>query len=310
MIFMFRIPGSRICWISFSFLFGTLLLSLTAVPIYLIVAKLAWYQILYQLGLFLLFFIATGMSITFGYHRLFAHKSFETAKWVRAIPVFFGAAAFENSVLSWASDHRNHHKHTDHEHDDPYSITNGFWYAHIGWILFKQIPSGPFDNVKDLEKDKLLVWQHKNWFWIGGLFGFVLPTAAGALCGALDSNASIGMAALGGFLIGGVLKTVCVQHSTFFINSLCHYIGKRPYNKTNSARDSWIMALFTFGEGYHNYHHEFQWDYRNGVKKWQFDPTKWTIWGLSKLGLAQKLRRVPDEKILEAQEKAREEGRL
>jgi HAD superfamily hydrolase (TIGR01509 family) len=92
--------------------------------------------------------------------------------------------------------------------------------------------------------------------------------------------------ALGGFLIAGVLRVVVVQHSTFFINSLCHTIGKRPYSTKHSARDSIVMAFATFGEGYHNYHHEFQHDYRNGVKPWQWDPTKWTIWTLSKLGLA------------------------
>jgi stearoyl-CoA desaturase (delta-9 desaturase) len=108
-------------------------------------------------------------------------------------------------------------------------------------------------------------------------------------------------AALGSFLIAGVLRVVCVQHSTFFINSACHTIGARPYSSRCSARDSWIMAVFTFGEGYHNYHHEFQHDYRNGVKPWQYDPTKWAIWTFSKLGLGSKLRRVPSEKILLAQ---------
>jgi stearoyl-CoA desaturase (delta-9 desaturase) len=91
------------------------------------------------------------------------------------------------------------------------------------------------------------------------------------------------------------------QHCTFFINSLCHTIGRQPYSTKHSARDSAIMAFLTFGEGYHNYHHEFQHDYRNGVKPWQWDPTKWTIWTLSKLGLVEGLRRVPDSKILLAE---------
>jgi stearoyl-CoA desaturase (delta-9 desaturase) len=94
---------------------------------------------------------------------------------------------------------------------------------------------------------------------------------------------------------------VVVQHSTFFINSLCHTIGNRPYSTKHSARDSIVMAFATFGEGYHNYHHEFQHDYRNGVKPWQWDPTKWTIWTLSKIGLTSNLRRVPDSKILLAE---------
>jgi stearoyl-CoA desaturase (delta-9 desaturase) len=107
--------------------------------------------------------------------------------------------------------------------------------------------------------------------------------------------------ALGGFLIGGVARVVCLQHCTFCINSACHTLGSRPYSSRCSARDSWIMALVTFGEGYHNYHHEFQHDYRNGVKPWQFDPTKWTIWTLNKLGLTSNLRQVPAHAIFLAE---------
>src|SRR4029077_3599286 len=81
----------------------------------------------------------------------------------------------------------------------------------------------------------------------------------------------------------------------------CHYLGEQPYSSKCSARDSWLLAILTFGEGDHNYHHEFQHDYRNGVKPWQIDPTKWIIWILSKVGLATRLRRVPTEKIVLAE---------
>jgi stearoyl-CoA desaturase (delta-9 desaturase) len=111
--------------------------------------------------------------------------------------------------------------------------------------------------------------------------------------------------ALGGFLIGGVAKVVVVQHCTFFINSACHTVGRQPYSTRCSARDSLLMAVLTFGEGYHNYHHEFQHDYRNGVKPWQWDPTKWIIWILAKLKLAGSLRRVPSDTIAAAQERTR-----
>src|ERR1700730_698141 len=103
------------------------------------------------------------------------------------------------------------------------------------------------------------------------------------------------------FPIGGVPKVVFTKPCTFLITSPCHTIGRQPYSKRCSARDSFLMAIFTFGEGYHNFHHEFQHDYRNGVKPWQFDPTKWIIWTLSKLGMARKLRTVPSEKILLAE---------
>ena len=121
-----------------------------------------------------------------------------------------------------------------------------------------------------------------------------MPAALGYWYGGAD-------AALGAFLIGGVTRVFAVQHCTFFINSLCHSIGRQPYSTKCSARDSAVMAFLTFGEGYHNFHHEFQHDYRNGVKAFSFDPTKWTIWLLAKVGLASELRRVPAEKILLAE---------
>src|SRR3984893_10575169 len=108
------------------------------------------------------------------------------------------------------------------------------------------------------------------------------------------------------FPIGGVPKVVFTKPCTFLINSACHTIGRQPYSKRCSARDSFLMAIFTFGEGYHNYHHEFQHDYRNGVKPWQWDPTKWLIWTLSKLGLTTGLRRVPREAISSAQARVSE----
>jgi stearoyl-CoA desaturase (delta-9 desaturase) len=285
----FRLPSARINWTNSSFLIGTFVITCTAVPLYLWHYGLDWFQAL----LFLAFFGATGISITLGYHRLFAHMAFQ-ARWpVRLMTLLFGAAAFENAAMTWVSDHRRHHKHVDHD-DDPYDITKGFWYAHIGWILFKLDPEPPLDNVADLRKDRLVMWQSKYYVPIAIIVGFIVPAFLGWL-----HNGGVG--ALGGFLIAGVARMTTVQHMTFFINSLCHTVGDQPYSAKCSARDSWIMALFTFGEGYHNYHHEFQHDYRNGVKWWHWDPTKWTIWTLSKLGLARDLRRVPEDKILLAQ---------
>ncbi|BCX47413.1 fatty acid desaturase [Haloferula helveola] len=284
-----RIPRERVDWINTVFLLIISLLAVIAAPIYI------WHYGFdaFQLGMFLFYVIATGMSITLGYHRLFSHLSFK-AKWpVRLFTLVFGACAFENSVINWVSDHRRHHKHTDHD-DDPYDISRGFFWAHIGWILFKTLPEPPLDNVADLRKSKLVMWQHKWDKVIALTVGLLLP----ALLGYLHSGPT---GALGGFLLAGVLRVFVVQQCTFFINSLCHTIGRQPYSTKCSARDSFVMSLVTFGEGYHNYHHEFQHDYRNGVKPWNFDPTKWAIWCLSKVGLASDLRRVPNSRVLLAE---------
>ena len=291
-----KLPFDRVNWTTSAFLISTAIISLTAVPVYL------WNYGLntFQVSLFLFYFAATGFSITLGYHRLFSHLAFK-AKWpVKLATLIFGAAAFENSTIDWVSDHRNHHKHVDHE-DDPYDISKGFFHAHIGWLLFKLRPEPPLDNVADLQRDPLVMWQHRWCHLIGFSVGFILPAVLGWIYGGP-------IQALGAFLLAGVLRVFFVQQMTFFINSLCHTIGRRPYSSECSARDSGLMAIFTFGEGYHNYHHEFQHDYRNGVKPWQFDPTKWLIWTLSKIGLASNLRRVPDAKILMAE--AREAQRL
>jgi stearoyl-CoA desaturase (Delta-9 desaturase) len=284
-----QIPFRRVDWLVSSFLIGTLLLSITAVPVYL------WFFGIdpFQIVLFFAMLAACGFSITLGYHRLFSHLTFKAHWIVRFFTVIFGAAAFENSVLLWSCEHRSHHKHVDHD-DDPYCISKGLFYAHMGWLMFKLKPLPSFDNVADLKKDPLLVWQDRYIHLIAVLVAFVLPASIGFLWGGWK-------AALGAFLIAGVLRVVVLQHATFCINSLCHYIGAQPYSSKCSARDSWILAIFTFGEGYHNYHHEFQHDYRNGVKTWQIDPTKWIIWILSKTGLVSNLRRVPTEKIVLAE---------
>jgi len=242
------------------------------------------------------------MSITVGYHRLFSHKAFQ-AKWpVKLYVLLFGAAAFENSAIWWSSEHRKHHKHVDTD-DDPYDITKGFFWAHMGWLMFKLKPEPPLDNVHDLHNDKLVAWQHKWVHLISFVVSFIVPALIGYYYALYSGNMLPSVGALGGFLIPGVARVVMVQHATFCINSLCHMIGKQPYSTDHSARDSWVAAIFTMGEGYHNYHHEFAWDYRNGVKPWQLDPSKWIIWTLSKLGLTSDLKRVANERILLAEAK-------
>jgi len=286
---MLRVKRNEINWPTSLFLISTLVLFLTVVPVYL------WHNSLdlFQIGLFLFFFFGTGMSITVGYHRLFSHRAFE-ARWpVRLFTLLFGAAAFESSCLDWAADHRRHHKHADQELD-PHDITKGFFHAHMGWLLRKMNPPSSHATVPDLQQDKWIAWQHRFYIPIAFVMGLGLPAFLGWLWGGPS-------AALGSLLISGIARLVIVQHMTFFINSLCHCVGRQPYSTQFTARDSGIMAVFTFGEGYHNFHHEFQHDYRNGVKAWQYDPTKWAIWALQKLGLTRNLRRVPDEKILLAE---------
>ncbi|MBY0313898.1 MAG: fatty acid desaturase [Bdellovibrionales bacterium] len=243
--------------------------------------------------LFTFFYYATGMSITGGYHRLFAHKSYEANTAVKMFYLLFGGAAFQNSVKKWASDHRIHHRYVD-TNDDPYSINKGFWYAHLFWMFLKEEDQSKEGLRKtysrDLDKDPLIAWQHKYYVPLAIGMGFVLPALIGAAMGSW----------VGGLFFGGLLRMVIVHHFTFFINSLCHFWGFQPYTDTNTARDNGLLAVFTYGEGYHNFHHLFHADYRNGIRWYHFDPTKWMIKAFALLTLAKNLKKVPDYEIFRA----------
>ncbi|MDP5030190.1 MAG: fatty acid desaturase [Paraglaciecola sp.] len=234
----------------------------------------------------------SGMSITAGYHRLWSHKTYDANPVVKVILAIGGAMALQNSILHWSSDHRIHHKHVDDNESDPYSANKGFWYSHIGWMLreYQVHRYSDYSNCRDLQKDKVVMWQHRHYLSIMLSANFGVPVLLGWL------NDDI----WGMLLLAGVFRLFVVHHVTFFINSLAHIWGRQPYTDKNSARDNDILAFFTFGEGYHNFHHIFEYDYRNGIRWWQFDPTKWLISGLSYIGLTKNLRRCPEERIEKA----------
>jgi len=241
-----------------------------------------------EILLCLFFVVATGLSITVGYHRLYAHSSFRANRFVRFLVLFFGAAAFEQSTLTWSSGHRDHHRYVDTELD-PYSIKKGFWYAHIGWMtLWKQNPD--YNNVKDLLKDKLLMHQHNYYVLWGFTAGVLIPVLLGALTGH----------ALGALVFSVCVRLTFVYHATFCINSVCHSFGKATYDVDATAKDHWFAAVLTNGEGYHNFHHRFPTDYRNGVRWYHWDPSKWVITFLEKIRFAEGLKRTSLTQILRA----------
>jgi len=240
---------------------------------------------------FVLLLGANGMSITCGYHRLFAHATYEAHPLLKIAYLLFGAMALQNSVLVWAAGHRVHHRFIDDTERDPYCARRGFWFSHIGWMLH-HYPSGEadFTTVRDLERDPLVSFQHRFYVPLALAMNFGLPILLGWFTGDI----------LGTLLLAGVLRLVVSHHLTFFINSLAHIWGTQPYTEDNTARDNPVVALLTYGEGYHNFHHMFAHDYRNGVRAWQFDPSKWFIAAMSWLGLAKNLKRVPWFKIQRA----------
>jgi len=265
------------------FLGGTLVLALILVPLKLALQGLTWSEG----GMLLLMFVLIGLSVTIGYHRLFSHRAFQAAWPLRLVILLLGAAAFENSALWWCSDHRQHHRFVDDPMRDPYAIPKGFWHAHWLWVMEGEVR--PMTGVGDLQRDPLIRWQHRYHFWIGAAVALA-PVYVGLATGDLWGQAVMGV----------LLRIVLTHHSTFLINSAAHFFGSQPYSDANSARDNGFLAPFTFGEGYHNFHHMWQWDYRNAPHWYQWDPGKWLITAFAWVGLARGLRRVSRTEILRA----------
>jgi stearoyl-CoA desaturase (delta-9 desaturase) len=153
--------------------------------------------------------------------------------------------------------------------------------------------------VPDLARRRLLIWQHRHYPVIGGVVGFLAPLLLGWAFG--DP--------WGGLIVGGFTRLVFVYQATFAVNSFAHWLGSQPYSDANTSRDSTVTALLTMGEGYHNFHHTFPADYRNGFWPHQFDPTKWIIWVLAAAGLARNLRRAPAQLVERARRRMEERRR-
>ncbi|ROV86840.1 hypothetical protein VMCG_10899 [Cytospora schulzeri] len=286
-----------------------------------------WTPLRLSTAIFSVFYYAiTGIGITAGYHRLWAHSCYKASTPLKIYLAAVGAGAIQGSIRTWSRDHRAHHRFTDTE-KDPYSIRKGFWYSHMGWVVFNQdykkvgrcditdlnqvrnFGTGHFTNTCSLaswilshlsshiqsyrmlmssSQDPIVMWQHRNMVYAIVAMAWVFPTA---VCGLLWGDWQ------GGFIYAGILRCLVVQQATFCVNSLAHWLGEQPFDDRRSPRDHVLTALVTLGEGYHNFHHEFPSDYRNAIEWWQYDPTKWTIWVWKQLGLAEDLKRFRQNEI-------------
>lgn len=230
--------------------------------------------------------ILSNFAVGGGYHRGFTHGAYQSHWLLRLFFICFGSGTFEGSVFKWAALHRRHHIASDTE-DDPHNISRGFFWAHMGWVLHKFTPTKIKPNIDDLKADPILRFQERYYIFLAIAFGVLLPVGIGWLC----------KDPWGALAIGVFLRIIVFHHITWFINSMAHSLGNKPYSEKITARDSFITAMLTLGEGYHNYHHAYPWDYRNGHDKLSWDPTKWGIWLLSLVRLTHNLQRVPEEVI-------------
>lgn len=272
---------ARFDWVNITFILGYHLGLAIALPWYLLNYTPRLGTIISSVALLFL----TGIGVTAGYHRYYSHRAYKASKPVELFLLFFGTMATQGSVLQCSWDHRKHHQYVDTD-KDPYSINRGFLQAHMLWMFSKREKVTP-QKVPDLAKDKLLFFQHKYYGILFLATNFLAFTMIGLAFNDL----------LGAFMISWWTRQLVSHHTTWFINSLAHTWGSKRYTKELSAVDNFIIALLTYGEGYHNYHHTFATDYRNGIRWYHFDPTKWFIWTMSKIRLARNLKKVKHPSI-------------
>lgn len=275
-------------------------LALIIYPIVLISLAI-YYGVNYDIGAYhiliaILGYYGSNIAVGVGLHRLWSHNSFKTNKFVEFILMFMTAGTLQGPILAWASDHYKHHTFTDKE-QDPHSPLNygggikGFIWSHIGWMLFGEDRFKNIDRVTlvKLGRNKLLRFQLKYYWELAIFMNLILPMIIGLAIDATMHSAFTWFLFIG---IGRALQ----QQATFCVNSACHYLGSKKYYK-GTAGDIWWMAIFLLGENWHNFHHAFPSDYRNGAKWYHFDVHKWIIYLMEKCGLASSLERTPEVRI-------------
>jgi stearoyl-CoA desaturase (delta-9 desaturase) len=237
------------------------------------VVDFSWGAVAVCLGLFWL----RMFGITAGYHRYFSHRSYKTSRAFQFVLALLGTLAVQKGVLWWAAHHRRHHKYSDQEGDLHSPTRDGFWWAHVGWILSPRYDATDWDRIPDLAKYPELRWINTH---------FLVPPVTLAVMLSLIGGAS--------WLVWGFfVSTVLLWHATFTINSLSHVFGSRRYETTDTSRNNVWLALLTMGEGWHNNHHYFMNSTRQGFFWWEIDATYYILRGLARLGITWDLLEPP-----------------
>ena len=259
---------------------------------YALINSVRWFELI----LFLTGYCMANISVGIGLHRLWSHDAYKTNKYVEFVLAVLSAGTLQGPALSWASNHFNHHTYTDTE-KDPHTPQKyksrfmGFLWSHMGWML---VGEGSYKSINrvtmmKLGKNKILRWQLKYYWQIAIAMNTIVPAFIGFVFG---GNA---LAVYAGFVFIGLGRAL-QQQATFFVNSLCHFIGTQKYTN-GTSRDTWWLAFMLLGENWHNFHHAFPSDYRNGTKWYQADVNKWLIYLMSKCGLAWGLKRTAKVRV-------------
>ena len=259
-----------------------------------------------DIGLFLGFYVVTGLGITVGYHRLLTHKSFRAPGWVRAGFAIAGSLAIQGAAIDWVATHRRHHAYAD-VLGDPHSphvdagdgllgMLRGMWHAHVGW-MFRGETTVQAAWAPDLLDEPAMVRISRNFGWFV-LASFALPAILGGLLTMSWAGAATGL------LWGGLVRIFLLHHVTWSINSICHVFGTQPFESHDESRNNLPMALLGFGEGWHNAHHAFPASARHGLRWWEFDASYLVIRTLAALNLAKDVK-LPSARQMERRSRAR-----
>ena len=242
-------------------------------------------------------FVFGMMGIVIGYHRLLTHRGFKCPKWLEHTLAILGICNLQDSPARWVAIHRMHHQHSDRQ-ADPHTPRAGFWWSHVGWVVYQnRSHDSPLQferYVRDLLRDRFYLKLEAHWRWISiyavhAFSFFFIGFVAGWLwSGALAGGLQLGLS----WLVWGVfVRTVFVWHGTWAVNSVSHMSGYRNYDTAEDSRNQWLVALLTHGEGWHNNHHASQRSAAHGHKWWEIDMAWWTIRALEVVGLAKNVER-------------------
>lgn len=198
----------------------------------------------------------SGLGVTAGAHRLWAHKTYKAKLPYQIMLMLFNCISFQNDLLVWCRDHRVHHKYTETD-ADPHNAKRGFFFAHMGWLMMRKHPQvllkGRNVDMSDLQCDPVVMFQHRHFYELALVCSVLIPAIVPWVCW--------GENPLYAMLFVGTLRYICSLHSTWFVNSAAHLWGKRPYDKTLNPAENLFVCLAAMGEGFHNYHHTFPYDY-------------------------------------------------
>jgi len=248
---------------------------------------------LYTTAFALLLYFVSGLGITAGAHRLWAHRSYKARLPLRILLTIFNTIAFQDCAIQWARDHRVHHKYSETD-ADPHNATRGFFFSHVGWLLCKKHPEviakGKKLDISDLEADPVLRFQRDYYMILMPILCFLIPTCIPVyFWGETWTNA---------WFVATMFRWTWILNMTWLVNSAAHKWGDRPYDVTINPSQNVSVAIFAFGEGWHNYHHVFPWDYKTAeLGNYRMNFTTAFIDFFAKIGWAYDLKSVSSEII-------------